>query len=282
MSVDLHTHSLFSDGSDSPTDIVHAAAKVGLTAVALTDHDTLEGIPEAQDAADRDDIELVPGVEISCEWAPGTMHMVVLFLEPGHGPLQNELTDLQDGREVRNHTIVDRLRDLGIDITYDEVAEQAGAGVVGRPHFAAVLVRKGIVSDSNDAFRELLANGRPAYVPRRRLSPEDAIGLATASGAVSVLAHPHTLGHDTAGEFARTFRWLRSVGLVGLEAYYAEDSPEQRSEMASVARSHGLIPSGGSDYHGSYRPGVLVGGGRGDLRVPAGLLEELRAARETQ
>src|SRR5680860_1050880 len=113
MSVDLHTHSLFSDGSDSPTDIVHAAAKVGLTAVALTDHDTLEGIPEAQDAADRDDIELVPGVEISCEWAPGTMHMVVLFLEPGHGPLQNDLTDLQDGREVRNHTIVDRLRDLG-------------------------------------------------------------------------------------------------------------------------------------------------------------------------
>ncbi|NIA24790.1 MAG: PHP domain-containing protein [Gammaproteobacteria bacterium] len=281
MAVDLHTHSFFSDGSDSPTDVVHGASEAGLTAVALTDHDTLEGIPEAHQAADQEGVELVPGVEISCEWTPGTMHMVALFLDAGPGPLQDELANIQRGRDVRNHTIVERLQDLGIDITYKEVALEAGMGVVGRPHFAAVLVRKGIVDDINSAFCELLADGKPAYVSQKRLTPENAIGLTKASGAVSVLAHPHTLGHNTADEFARTFRWLRSVGLVGLEAYCAEYQPDERLELASVARSHGLIPSGGSDYHGSYLPGVRVGRGHGDLRVPAELLEELRAARGT-
>lgn len=280
MAVDLHTHSFYSDGSDSPTEVVNAAIEAGLTAVALTDHDTLAGIPEAQAATEHTGIELVPGVEISCEWKPGTMHMVVLFLDPVPGPLQDELAALQRGRQARNLTIIERLRDLGIDITYDEVTEEAGRGVVGRPHFAAVLVRKGVVADSNSAFRELLANGKPAYVPRTRLTPEDAIALARASGAVSVLAHPYTLGLNTSEEFAHTLQWLRSVGLVGLESYYAEYSPEEGLDLASVARSHGLIPSGGSDYHGSYRPGVQVGRGRGNLRVPSILLEELRAARE--
>ncbi len=281
MAVDLHTHSFYSDGSDSPAAVVDAAARSGLTAVALTDHDTLAGIPEAKTAAEHSGVELVPGVEISCEWKPGTMHMVVLFLEPVPGPLQDQLASLQRGRQARNLAIVERLRGLGIDITYEEVAAEAGRGVMGRPHFAAVLVRKGIVVDSNAAFHELLANGRPAYVPRTRLSPEQAIALAHASGAVPILAHAHTLGHNAADEFAATFRWLRSVGLVGLEAYYAEYPPDERLELASVARSHGLIPSGGSDYHGSYRPGVEVGTGHGDLRVPSILLEELRAARDT-
>lgn len=280
MSVDLHTHSYYSDGSDSPAQVVGHAVEAGLAAVALTDHDTLQGIPEAQEAADQLHIELVPGVEISCEWAPGTMHMVVLFLPPVPGPLQNRLVELQEGRERRNRQIVERLRALGIDITYEEVRAEAGKGIVGRPHFAAVLVRKGIVEDNNAAFNELLANGRPAYVERRRLSPEEAIGLALDSRAVPILAHPHTLGLDTTTEWNDTLDWLRSVGLIGMEAYYGEYTPEERRELASVARSHGLIPSGGSDYHGSYRPGVFVGRGRGDLRVPAALLEELRAARE--
>lgn len=278
MSVDLHTHSRFSDGSDTPTQVVDAAIAAGLTAVALTDHDTLEGVPEAIEAASG--IEVVPGVEISCEWSPGTMHMTVLFLDPGAGPLQNALDDVRKGRDTRNHQIVDRLRDLGIDITYGEVAEEAGAlGVVGRPHIGAVLVRKGVVDTLSQAFEDLLGNGRPAYVPRYRLSPEQAIQLATESRAVSVLSHPHTLGLNSATEFAETFKYLKTIGLVGLETYYAEYSPDERADLTSVARSHGLVPSGGSDYHGSYRPGVSVGTGRGDLNVPGELLEELRAVR---
>jgi predicted metal-dependent phosphoesterase TrpH len=277
MAVDLHTHSRFSDGSDTPTEVVRAAVAAGLTALALTDHDTLAGIPEAVAAADR--IEVVPGVEISCDWSPGTMHMTVLFLEPGHGPLQEALGAVRDGRETRNRRIVDRLRDLDIDITYEEVVAEAGRGVVGRPHIAAILVRKGVADNIAQAFRDLLGNGKPAYVDRFRLTPEQAIRLASESGAVSVLSHPHTLGLNSAAEFADTFRHLRAVGLVGLEAYYAEYPPDERLELASVARSHGLIPSGGSDYHGSYRPGVSVGTGHGDLNVPDALLEELRAAR---
>jgi predicted metal-dependent phosphoesterase TrpH len=278
MSVDLHTHSRYSDGSDSPTEVVDAALSAGLTAVALTDHDTLEGTPEAIDAGSGH-IDVIPGVEISCEWSPGAMHMIVLFLDPNGGPLQDALDEIRQGREVRNRRIVEHLQELGIDITHEEVAVEAGVGLVGRPHIAAVLVRKGVVETPNQAFRDLLGNGRPAYVPRLRLTPEHAIGLSIESGGVPILSHPHTLGLNSAAEYASTFRHLRDVGLVGLEAHYAEYPPDERLELASVARSHGLIPSGGSDYHGTYRPGVAVGTGHGDLRIPGGLLDELRAAR---
>lgn len=277
MAVDLHTHSNRSDGSDPPAVVVRHAVDADLHAVALTDHDTLDGIAEAAAEAERLGIPLVPGVEISCEWAPGTLHMVVLFLPAESGPLQDRLADLQEGRERRNQQIVDRLRDLGIDIDYAEVQAEAGQGVVGRPHFAAVLVRKGIVPDNNAAFNEYLANGRPAYVPRLRLEPAEAITLARASGAVPVLAHPHTLGFTSSDEFAEMLASLRDDGLIGMEAYYAEYTPEERRRLADTARRFGLIPSGGSDYHGTYRPGVQVGTGHGDLVVPDETWHELQA-----
>lgn len=280
MSVDLHTHSNRSDGSDEPSDLVRKAAGRGLTAVALTDHDTLEGIDEARRAANDLPIELVPGVEISCEWAPGAMHLVVLFLEPAHGPLQDRLLDLQASRSTRNYRIADRLRQLGIDISMDEVIEESSVGVVGRPHFAAVLVRKGVVGDIPDAFNEYLGNQAPAYVPRLRLEPEEAIGLARASGGVPILSHPHTLGHTSAGEFSATYRRLTEAGLVGIDAYYGEYTPEQREDLAAITRSFGLIPSGGSDYHGSYKEGLELGSGRGDLDVPDSVLEELRSVHQ--
>jgi predicted metal-dependent phosphoesterase TrpH len=276
MSVDLHTHSNRSDGSDEPADLVRKAAGRGLTAVALTDHDTLEGIDEARRTADELPIELVSGVEISCEWPPGTLHIVVLFLEPESGPLQDRLIDLQASRSQRNYRIADRLRQLGIDISMDEVIEESSVGVVGRPHFAAVLVRKGVVGDIPGAFNEYLGNQAPAYVPRLRLEPEEAIGLARASGGVPILSHPHTLGHTSAGEFSATYRRLTEAGLVGIDAYYGDYSPDQREDLAAIARSFGLIPSGGSDYHGSYKEGLELGSGRGDLDVPDSVLEELR------
>ena len=276
MAVDLHTHSNRSDGSDEPAELVRKAVERRLTAVALTDHDTLEGIEAAQKAAKGQPIELIPGVEISCEWAPGTMHIVVLFLPPGDGPLQDRLAELQVGRSQRNYGIADRLRQLGIDITMDEVIHESRVGVVGRPHFAAVLVRKGVVADIPTAFTEYLGNQAPAYVSRIRLEPEEAINLARASGGVPILSHPHTLGHTSADEFASTYSRLTAAGLVGVDAYYGDYSPEQREELAGVARSFGLIPSGGSDYHGSYKEGLELGSGRGDLEVPDSVLEELR------
>ncbi len=277
MPVDLHTHSSFSDGSDAPTALVAKAARFGLEALALTDHDTLQGIPEAMAAAAEHGIELVPGTEISCEWAPGTLHMVVLFLTPGPGPLQDRLEGLRRSRSRRNERIVERLHSLGMDIVYDEVLAEAGDGSVGRPHFAAVMVRKGYVPDITTAFDKYLANGRPAYVTRERLRPRDAIRLARESGAVPVVAHPHTMGLDTAADFAAIFEELHGDGLVGVECSYSEYEPDQQALYADLARRFGLIASGGSDYHGTYKPGIELGVGRGGLRVPYSVLDELRA-----
>ncbi|MDH3540150.1 MAG: PHP domain-containing protein [Acidimicrobiia bacterium] len=278
MAVDLHTHSSYSDGSDPPARLVAAAAQARLEAVALTDHDSLDGIPEALVAAEKHGIELIPGVELSCEWEPGGFHMIVLWLEPGPGPLQDRLAEIQYGRATRNEQMVSKLAGLGIEITYDEVLEEAGGIGVGRPHMAALLVRKGVVGSMSDAFDLYLAAGRPGYVGRVRLTPESAIALARESGAVPVIAHPHTLGifrQELDAELTR----LAGLGLVGVEAYYPEYEPDTRLELVERARQAGLIPSGGSDYHGGYKQGLRIGNGYGDLVVEHSVLEELRAAR---
>ena len=278
MAVDLHTHSTYSDGSDSPAEIVSAAAAAGLEAVALTDHDNLNGILEAAAAADASEVELIPGVELSCEWQPGGMHLVVLWLEPGPGPLQDRLEILQAGRRQRNVDLIELLQKLDVDISYEEVVAEAGGTGVGRPHVAAVLVRKGVVGSIPEAFDLYLASGRPAYVERYRLPPEEAIELARASGAVPIVAHPHTLGM-TGTTLDQELRRLARHGLVGLECYYPEYEPDTRLELVERARDVGLVPSGGSDYHGTYKPGLEIGRGYGDLSVGREVWQELAEAR---
>jgi predicted metal-dependent phosphoesterase TrpH len=278
MAVDLHTHSTYSDGSDSPAEIVSAAAAAGLEAVALTDHDNLNGILEAAAAAEASEVELIPGVELSCEWQPGGMHLVVLWLEPGPGPLQDRLEILQAGRRQRNVELIELLQKLDVDISYEEVVAEAGGTGVGRPHVAAVLVRKEVVDSIPEAFDLYLASGRPAYVERYRLPPEEAIELARASGAVPIVAHPHTLGM-TGTTLDQELRRLARHGLVGLECYYPEYEPDTRLELVERARDVGLVPSGGSDYHGTYKPGLEIGRGYGDLSVGREVWQELAEAR---
>ena len=256
--------------------MVRLAARAGLSAVALTDHDTLEGVEEARYEATKRGIELIPGTEISCEWDRGGLHVVVLFLEPGPGPLQDRLAELREARHTRNRSMARRLGDLGFAIDYRDVLDEAVGGSVGRPHIAAVMKRRGYVPDIATAFRQYLGVGRPAYVPRRLPAPEEAIGLALRSGAVPVLAHPHTLGLDNSAEYAETFRWLARAGLVGVECSYSEYDPATRRALERSVRSFGLLPSGGSDFHGDYKPGLRVGVGRGDLEVPDRVLEALR------
>lgn len=276
MKVDLHTHSTASDGSDPPARVIEAAAEATLGAVALTDHDTQEGIAEAQEAADQIGIELVPGVELSLQFDTGGMHLVVLWLTPEPGPLQDRLQALQDGRGSRNEQIVELLTEAGMPVTIEEVLEEAGGGSVGRPHIAAVMMRHGYVPDIRTAFDEWLGAGKPAYVGRPRLEPEEAIGLARESGAVPVLAHPHTLGITTAAAMAELLTRLCAAGLVGLEAIYSSYHAHERAGYADLARRFGLAPSGGSDYHGTYKPGLELGSGYGDLVVPGEVLEHLR------
>jgi len=275
MAVDLHAHSTASDGSDTPSTLVEMAADRGLTHLALTDHDTLEGIEEARAAAASAGIELIPGTALSLDFHGG-MHLVVLWLEPGPGPLQDRLFSLQEGRNLRNGSIVELLVGLGMPVSLDEVAEEAGSGSVGRPHIAAVMMRKGYVSSLAEAFDLWLGAGKPAYAARPRLSPEEAISLSIDSGAVPVLAHPHTLGINRSDEMADLLTRLRSAGLIGLEAYCSAYHRHEREGYADLARRFGLIASGGSDYHGRYKPGLELGIGYGDLEIPVSVVEQLR------
>lgn len=277
MPIDLHTHSTASDGSDTPTGLIELAVEKGLTALALTDHDTQEGLEEARQAAASTDLELIPGTELSLNFDLGGMHLVVLWLEPGTGPLQDRLKGLQDGRSGRNARIVETLTSLDMPVTLEEIEEEAGGGSVGRPHIAAVMVRKGYVPDIKTAFDLWLANGKPAYVGRPRLNPEEAISLTRQSGAVPILAHPHTLGINRAKPMADLLTRLKKAGLVGLEAMYSVYRRHEREGYADLARRFDLVPSGGSDYHGTYKPGLDLAVGYGDLHVPESTLEELRS-----
>jgi predicted metal-dependent phosphoesterase TrpH len=278
MAVDLHLHSNASDGTDPPDVVVQKAAAIPLTAIALTDHDTLSGIPAAREAARHLPIELIPGVELSVDHDGVKIHMLAYFIDPGSGPLQDRLEDLRAGRNVRNPAIVARLNELGYGITMADVLRHSSGDAVGRPHIADALVAAGLVKDRKQAFDELLGDGKPAYVERDRLTATDAIRLAAASGGVTSIAHPFSTGLD-ASSLRTLFEDLRDTGLVGIEAYYSEHSPVVRTQLADIAVDLGLVPTGGSDYHGVGKPHLSIGIGRGDLVVPESSLEELRARR---
>jgi predicted metal-dependent phosphoesterase TrpH len=277
--IDLHAHSTASDGSDSPTEVVRLAAAAGLEALALTDHDTLEHITEARRAAAAADVRLVPGCEISCELAgraPGSLHLLVYFVEDEPGPLQDHLVSLQEARSTRNVKIVAALRGYGMDITLDEVLEEAGGGSVGRPHLAAVMMRKGYVESIQEAFDLWLADGKPAYIERDRLDVAEAISLARASGGVTSVAHPFSL--QLRGDQLDAFvRELTELGLDALECEYGRYSVEERAELRAIAAGNRIAATGGSDYHGTYKPDLSIGTGTGDLRVPDSLLDALDA-----
>ncbi len=277
MAVDLHLHSVASDGTEAPAAVVARAVRAGLTAIALTDHDTLDGIPAAMDAASSLGIRLISGTELSVEWPTGTMHLLVYHLAPEPGPLQDRLGGLRDGRHVRNRRILQALSAAGIDIPYEEVVAEALGGAVGRPHIAARLVARGHVAEIAEAFDRYLARGRPAYVDRIRLDAFEAVELARESGALPVVAHPHTLGVSRT-EYATAFTRLAEHGLVGIEAWYSEYEPDVRRHLAHLADRLGLVATGGSDYHGRYKPGIEIGRGRGDLDVPDSAAADLDAA----
>ncbi|HEV7863056.1 MAG TPA: PHP domain-containing protein [Acidimicrobiia bacterium] len=274
--IDLHAHSLASDGSDAPAALMAMAARVGLSAIALTDHDTVEGLAEARVAAADAGVRLIQGCELSCEVGAAAMHLLVYFLADTPGPLQDRLSGLQAARADRNERIVTVLRDHGLDVTLDEILEEAGGGSVGRPHVAGVLLRKGYVSSIQEAFDVWLANGKPAYLERERLLPAEAIDLAHASGALAVLAHPTSLGFD-GRELEGFVAGLAADGLDGMECEYGRYSPDLRAALRSMAGRLGLAVTGGSDYHGRYKPDLSLGTGLGDLNVSDELLDALEA-----
>jgi predicted metal-dependent phosphoesterase TrpH len=276
--IDLHVHSTCSDGSDPPGRVVELAAEAGCRAVALTDHDGLAGIAAAREAARAAGIELVAGCEVSCRYSPGTMHLLCYFVEPGDGPLQDELERLRRDRANRNTQLVERLSQLGFDLTLEDVQSEAGGTTLGRPHFAQALVRKGAVATYQEAFDQLLGKGGPAYIPKAFVTAEETIAAASASGALTVLAHPLSLGADPES-LEELVRSLAGAGLAGLECWYGRYSDEERTRLLQLAKRHSLVATGGSDYHGTFKPDLSIGTGRGDLHVPDSALDALVARR---
>jgi predicted metal-dependent phosphoesterase TrpH len=272
--IDLHTHSTVSDGSDPPERIPELAAAAGCKAVALTDHDRVDGVAVATARAAALGVELVPGVEISCEHS-GTLHLLVYFLPAGEGPLQDELARLQEERDSRNRRMASVMDGLGLPVSYDEIQEEAGGMGAGRPHIANILVRKAVVASIQEAFDVWLAKGRPAYVEKERLAAEMAVRLAVASGGVPVLAHPLSLKLSPRA-MAACVEELAGYGLAGVESIYGRYSVSERAAVGALAAANGLVATGGSDHHGRYKPDLQVGVGRGDLDVPDSVLEELR------
>jgi predicted metal-dependent phosphoesterase TrpH len=285
--IDLHTHSTISDGSDLPARISQLAAQAGCTAVALTDHDSLAGLESAAQEAQRCGVTLVPGCEISCRApvaaspaATGTtasMHVLVYFVEDGEGPLQDELAALRRDRIERNRRLAGRLTELGIPTDYAAMVELAGTEEgLGRPHFAKFLVETGAACDIDDAFDRWLGQGRPASIPKARLDPAQAARLARASGGAAVVAHPLSLGISW-GELERLVVELADAGFAGIESFYGRYTPDLRKRLAGIAARAGLVSTGGSDYHGMFKPDLSVGTGQGDLEVPDTALEDLAA-----
>ncbi|MGH2747227.1 MAG: PHP domain-containing protein [Actinomycetota bacterium] len=293
--IDLHAHTTVSDGGDSPRALIRKAAGAGLRAIAVTDHDNDSGCPEAVDEGDKLGIEVVRGVEISCDVdalselgftprARPTMHLLGYFIPGSHNPLSEALTDLQRYRANRNRMIVERLNDLGIDVTFEEVEAEAGGpgSQIGRPHFAAALVAKGVVPDYQTAFDKYLAKGARAYVSRRLLTPAEACELMVRAGVVPVLAHPFTLNLST-DEVEHFVDDLIPAGLKGIEGYHGDQTSKEQAPYRELGTRKGLIVSGGSDYHGDMRPDRLLPGGKHGVFVPEGVLDELRAsAKELQ
>ena len=276
--IDLHTHSNRSDGSDPPERIPELAHAVGCTAVALTDHDRLDGVEAARRRAQQLGIEVVGGCEVSCTTPFGTLHLLAYFVEEDGGPLHDELQRLQQWRSERNARLAARLAELGLPVSLEEMEVEAGGVGVGRPHAAAILVRKGVVSSIQEAFDEWLGDGRPAHVERPRLGLVEAVRLVRASGGVPVVAHPLSLRLEPRG-LDVAVQEMAGQGVAGLEAIYGRYTPAERDMLSALARTHDLVVTGGSDYHGTYKPDLQVGIGRGDLLVPADVLADLDSRR---
>lgn len=318
--IDLHTHSTASDGSMEPAALVRHAHRLGLAAIALTDHDTVSGVGQALEEGEKLGMEVIPGVEISVSLSswdfppvtytgpqPGVtdeeeaspemqtvgpnkqqagpemqtaepeMHLLGYFFNGGYERMSETLEELRRRREERNPKIIAKLNELGFDITIEEVEHKAAGGTAGRPHIARVMMEKGYISSIAEGFDKYLATGRPAYFKKDKLTPEEGVEEIIRAGGVPVLAHPIYLG--VRGEqLKKVLERLKKAGLKGIEAYYTDNSPEQTEELLRLAEELGLKVTGGSDFHGSFKPDIEAGVGRGNLRIPYSLLTALREA----
>lgn len=277
--IDLHVHSSASDGSLTPEEVVELAGNAGLTAFALTDHDTVEGVEHALiHAGKRKDVEVIPGTELSCYYNNREIHIVGLFVDHRDKPFLDELEKLKQARENRNEKMVQNFVDAGIPLTIEELKHGNPNSVITRAHFARVLVEKGICKDKTEVFDKYLGIGCPFYLPKPKVTPEHVIHLIRQTGGTAILAHPYSYKFSKA-EVDAMLDDLISMGLSGMECYYSTYDDGQMSELRSMALAKNLLVSGGSDFHGAVKPDISIGTGRGNLRIPEKLLTIIREYR---
>jgi len=267
--IDLHTHSNYSDGTCSPSVLVKKAAEKGLAAFALTDHDTVAGIDSAAKAVKEQNIPLkfIPGTELSVAYKEKDIHIVGLFINHKNTAFKKMSELVIQRRDDRNREMVDNLRKAGIPVTMEALTKDNPGTVVTRAHFARFLVENHITDTPAEAFKKYLDTDTPYYVPRKYIEPEEGIGIIKNAGGVPVLAHPlHYKLKET--ELESLVKKLTLEGLAGIEIMYSNHSPADEIYVKKLAKKYNLLPSGGSDFHGSNKPAIDIGTGRGNLAVP--------------
>lgn len=273
--IDLHTHSLFSDGSMTPEELLAHAREVGLSAIALTDHDTISGLDRAETAAEKEGIEFVPGVEFSTE-GRSQVHILGYYIDRHDKELLDAFAVQQKERDENHAEYMVKLNAYGFAITDEEVRKQAPSGGIGRAHYAKVMMDKGYVSSVKEAFDLYLGVGKPCYIKRNVMDPKNAIALIHSAGGVAFFAHPHQTKLSD-GEIFSYMKELKDAGLDGIEGYYSEYDEEMGKKFRRMAEELSLLLSGGSDFHAAMKPHIELGSGIGNnLTVDYSLLEKIR------
>lgn len=281
LKIDLHVHSTASDGTLSPREIVGLAHEIGLAALSITDHDTVEGVKQALICGIDPSLKFIPGVEISaappCNFPfKGSFHILGYGIALDHAPLNRVLEKLQQARQNRNPGIVKRLAKMKMPINFKELLQAAGEeGQIGRPHIAQVMVAKGYATSMDDAFDRFIGAGKPAYVDKFRVDCHEAIQLIQSAGGLPVLAHPYLYRRHDDDKLETLIKELVQMGLQGLEAYYPEHSEDDTRLFISLADRYGLLQTGGTDFHGAIKKGLQLGTGCGNFCVPYALFERL-------
>lgn len=277
--IDLHVHSTCSDGTFTPAELVAYAIKKGLSAFALTDHDTTAGLNEAFAAADNTGLEIIPGIEFSTEYAGKDIHILGLEFDYQSAEFQSQIQAFQNSRHLRNQKMITLLQDQGFDISWEAMDDMYGESIWTRVHFAKYLVLRGYISNIRDAFERYIGDNGPCYVPREKVTPTQAVRLIRRTGGIPILAHPLTyrLTDDTLKHLVLE---LKNAGMVGIETIYSTHSAMDESYVRRLARTNGLCISGGSDFHGENKPDIDLGCGRGNLKITYDILKQLRTARQ--
>ncbi len=280
MKIDLHIHSTASDGTLSPSEILNMAQRLNLGAISITDHDTINGTKEALAIGIPPSLKFLTGVEISANpppsfSGPGSFHILGYGINIHDTELNHTLVRLQEARKNRNPRIIELLNRMGFELTLHEIRKEVGECQLGRPHIANQMVKKGFVQSVSEAFDNYLATGQPAYVDKYRVDCDRAIAVILNAGGIPVLAHPVLLNIQDDDVLEKLVICLKEMGLKGIEAYYPEQTPDLIARYTEIANRYGLLITGGTDFHGSIKPEIKMGSGRGNFSVPYELYEKL-------